>query len=153
MSTPAMSLPLLGLAEELSAVAVPLQDPNTEISLRPLLNRLVDAIVDVTQGRAVLSCPDLPAPSLPPSEPPSAERTVDRAACSALAVSCQRLASLLAPQEGQVLASSVARCLRTLGEGLQRLVQDVPDQPPEVARQRFRRAVRRASAQLDEAAP
>lgn len=146
-STP---LPLLGLAEELSALDAPVGDRHLELLVRHLLDRVADALVDLTQGRTDLSRPDLPAPS----HVPTGEQPLDRVACSAVAARCRRAAGLVAQWGQQVagdsrpLAERVVTSLQLLADGLQRLVQDVPDEPPAAARQRLQRTVRRAAATL-----
>lgn len=170
------TLPLLGLADELSASEASLGDEVAEELLRHLLDRVVDGIVDVTQGRHTLSRPDPPSPDVPrPSDavspstgPPvgrvsasrmagvSASRmagAADRGECSALAARCHRAAALLRGCDDQTLASHIVVCLETTGSALQRLVQDRTDEPPGVARQRLLRTLRAAAAVLDEAAP
>lgn len=151
------SLPLLGLAEELSGVETIVGDPATEDFLRRLLDRVVDAVVDVAQGRSTLSRahpPPVP-PSVPAQERPAASDAVDRAACSALAARCHHLAARLGRHPDQQLAAPVAACLTTVAGALQRLVQDLHDprvSAPE-ARQQLRRTLGRAAAMLDALAP
>ncbi|HLS44317.1 MAG TPA: hypothetical protein VK045_02675 [Ornithinicoccus sp.] len=162
------TLPLLGLADELSASEAPLGDEVAEGLLRHLLDRVVDGIVDVTQGRHTLSRPDAPSPDVPrpsdaasPSTQPPVGRAsasrmtgvADRGECSALAARCHRAAALLRRCDDQTLASHIVVCLETTGSALQRLVQDRSDEPPGVARQRLLRTLRAAAAVLDEAAP
>lgn len=164
MSASPALLPLLGLAEELSAAEPHLHDPTAEALLRHLLDRIVDTLVDVAQGHdrptRATSLPDLDDPGL-------ADITAaDAASCSALAGRCHRAAARLEglggmdgvdgpEQEGlvQPLAVRVAQCLRLLAGGLQELVQDLPREDPPVMRQRFLRALRRAITHLDGAAP
>lgn len=154
MSGNPMSLPLLGLAEELSASEVPVGDPTTEALVRGLLDRVTDAIVDVTLGRATLTGPTPPAVHV--AAPPTAGADhLDPASCSALAVRCHRAAALLHEQPEVPLAASVAECLTTVADGLQRWTQDVRDArvPRPEARQHLRRTLRRAAAVLDAGAP
>lgn len=154
MSGTPSSLPLLGLAEELSASEAPVGDPVTEERLRSLLDHAVDAIVDVSLGRAELSRPHPPdaggsdAPAPAPSQ-------ADLAACSALAARCHRAAALLAEVEDQRLAESVGVCLTVIADGLQRLAQDVRDDrvPQTQSRQQLRRTLRRAATLLGASAP
>lgn len=156
MSGTSTPLPLLGLAEELSTLDARLGDPAVELMVRHLLDRLADAIVDVTQGRTSLSRPDLPLqPGARPSadQVPSGDQVVDRIAASALAARCARAARLVAHWdethgEDQTLAKRVGASLDLLAGGLQRLVQDVPDEVPTMARQRLQRTLRRAVAAL-----
>lgn len=150
MSGTSTPLPLLGLAEELSTLDAPLGDRSLELQVRHLLDRVADAVVDLTQGRTDLSRPDLPAPSAAPL----GEQPLDRVACSALAARCRRASGVVtqwahqAPVDTQPLADRVATSLDLLTGGLQRLVQDVVDEPPAAARQRLQRTLRRASAAL-----
>lgn len=151
MSGTSTPLPLLGLAEELSTLDARLGDPAVELMVRHLLDRLADAIVDVTQGRTSFSRPDLPVPAgaLPSGDQvPSGGQTVDRLACSALAARCARASRVMAHWPDQALAGPVAASLDLLAGGLQRLVQDVPDEAATVARQRLQRTLRRAVAVL-----
>lgn len=155
MSTSPAPLRLLGLAEELSAAEAHLHDPAAEALLRHLLDRIVDALVDLTQGH------ERPT-RIPPSPDlrdlgPADITTADAASCSALAGRCHRAASQV--EAGEVLdgpepplAARVARCLRLLASGLQELVQDLPHEEAPVMRQRFLRSLRRALAHLDGAA-
>ncbi|USQ75269.1 hypothetical protein [Ornithinimicrobium cryptoxanthini] len=150
MSGTSTPLPLLGLAEELSTLDAPLGDRSLELLVRHLLDRVADAIVDLTQGRTDLSRPDLPAPP----HVPTGELPLDRVACSALAARCRRAAGVVAqwgqqaPVDTQPLADRVGTSLDLLAAGLQRLVQDVADESPAAARQRLQRTVRRAVAAL-----
>lgn len=151
MSVSPSPLVLLGVAEELSAAEAHLGDPATEARLRHLLDRIVDAVVDVTQGRDAPSRSaaqqDVPAPA------PADLGGADAASCSALAARCHRAAAHLDDVGAQPLAARVARCLRHLAGGLQDLVQDLPHEQVPVMRQRFLRSLRRATALLDGAAP
>ncbi|MCK0111382.1 hypothetical protein MWU75_04435 [Ornithinimicrobium sp. F0845] len=154
MSGNPSSLPLLGLAEELSACEVPVGDPVTEDALRAILDRVVDAVVDVSLGRSTLSRPHPPGAGVAPgSTAPTAQ--LDPVACSALAARCHRAAALLTEVEDQRLAGVVASCLTTIADGLQRLTQDASDARvhPPAAQQRLRRSLVRAGALLDAAAP
>jgi len=154
MSGNLSSLPLLGLAEELSGGGAPVGDPVTQERVRVLLDRVVDAIVDLSLGRVTLTRP------VPP-RPPDADLPVeggdhlDPAACSALAARCHRAAALVGAQPDQPLAAAVAACLSALADGLQRLTQDVNDPrvPLPEARQQLRRSLSRAGALLDSATP
>ncbi|USQ78702.1 hypothetical protein NF556_13830 [Ornithinimicrobium faecis] len=155
MSAPPSPLALLGVAEELSTAGAHLGDPATEAQLRHLLDRVVDAVVDVTQGRDAPSR-NLPVPDPPPdgalpapATGPADLGTADAASCSALASRCHRAAAHLDAVGSQPLAEQVARCLRQLANGLQDLVQDLPHEQPPVMRQRFLRSLRRATALLD----
>lgn len=161
--TPSL-LPLLGLAEELSASETPVGDPVTDEQVRRLLDHVVDAIVDVTLGRAELSRPHpweeggpgVPAPSAADITADIATHTAtDVAACSALAARCHRAASILADVEDQRLAESVGACLTVIANGLQRLAQDVRDNrvPQTQTRQQLRRTLRRAATLLGATAP
>lgn len=151
MSGTSTPLPLLGLAEELSTLEAPLGDRSLELVVRHLLDREADAIVDLTQGRTDLSRRDLPAPS----QAPPGEQPLDKVACSAVAARCRRAARLVAqwgrgaPAQTLPLADRVVTSLDLLAAGLQRLAQDVVDEPPAAARQRLQRTVRRAVAALD----
>lgn len=151
MSVSSSPLALLGLADELSAAEAHLGDAVTETQLRHLLDQVVDAIVDVTQGREIpsrfLTPPDPPAPG------PSDLMAADPAACSALASRCHRAAAHLDSLSGQPLAARAAHCLRQLAGGLQELVQGLPHDPAPVLRQRFLRSLRRATALLEGSAP
>ena len=150
MSGTSTPLPLLGLAEELSTLDAPLGDRSLELQVRHLLDRVADAVVDLAQGRTDLSRPDLSAPSAAPQ----GGQPLDRVACSALAARCRRASGLVtrwghqAPVGTQPLADRVVTSLDLLGCGLQRLVQDVVDEPPAAARQRLQRTLRRAVAAL-----
>ncbi|WP_109474240.1 hypothetical protein [Ornithinimicrobium cavernae] len=146
-------LHLLGLAEELSSAPVHLGDPAAESLLCHLLDRVLDAVVDVTQGRGTLSRPGLARAPEAPSGRPADLGSADLASCSALAAQCHRLAAHLGECRDLPLAREVEVSLRTIGDGLQRLVQDLPATNPSAARQRFLRALRGASARLDAAAP
>ncbi|WP_114905418.1 hypothetical protein [Ornithinimicrobium murale] len=151
MSATRSPLVLLGTAEELSAADVHLADPAAETLLRHLLDRLVDSIVDVTQGH------ERPSRTPPPPDVralgPADLAAADRASCSALAALCQRAATQLSSLPDQPLAVRVAHGLRLLSRGLQGLVQDLPHEPTPVVRQRLLRVLRRAVAVLDGAAP
>lgn len=148
---------LLGLAEQLSAPEVALGDPADEAALCALLDRCTDALVDVAQGRQTLSRPAVGHQGAPTARREPRRRhhggVVDAGSCSALAALCHRGAHLLTLRSDHTLGAHVAECLQTVAESLQRLVQDLPDQGPVVARQRLRRGLRRAAAQLDRAAP
>lgn len=170
MSTPT-ALRLLGLAEQLSVLEVSLGDPADDALLRELLDRCADAIVDVAQGRKTLSRPaPSPMSTTPngagetttpsgageaprPDSARSSREVIDAVSCSALAARCHHAAHLLGEHPDQVLARPVAESLRSVADSLQRLVQDLPDQAPSVARQRLLRGLRRGAALLDLAAP
>jgi hypothetical protein len=155
MPRPSTPLPLLGLADELSATEPTIGDPAAEAQLRHLLDRLVDALVDVAQGRTALSRPELPGQEVQdlPGTRRASAGSPDRAACSALASRCHRAAVLLSRHDDQRLAGHLVACLDILSSGLQRLVQESPTEVPAEARQRLRRALRQAGAVLDDAAP
>lgn len=157
MSTPD-DLRLLGLAEQLGAPEVSLGDPRDEALLSRLLDQCTDALVDVVQGRQSLSRPAPAQPEAPPGMEGQRPCTdggtqIDGASCSALAVLCHRAARLLASRPDQSVAAPLADCLRTVADSLQRVVQDLPEQQAPATRQRLRRGLRRAGAQLDRAAP
>lgn len=170
MSTSPAALPLLGLAEELSAAEAHVHDPAAEALLRHLLDRIVDTLVDVAQGHDRST--RTPRPPDLGGLGPADIRSADAASCSSLAGSCHRAAALLervgAPdrsaggdrvdgpeQQSRALplAVRVSQCLRLLAGALQELVQDLPREDAPVMRQRFLRALRRATAHLDGAAP
>lgn len=147
-------LVLLGLAEELSAAQVCLGDATAEALVHHHLDRVLDAVVDITQGRHQFSRV-LPAPEVT-QVPPADLSSADPASCSALAARCQELAARLEQAEAaQVsdLAGLVSTSLRHLAAALQDLVQDLPQEAQPVVRQRLLRAVRGATALLAPTAP
>lgn len=154
MSPVSGSLTLLGLAEALSAEQVCLGDGVAEALVHHLLDRFLDAVVDITQGREQFSRV-LPPPEMTPLAPADLS-AADPGSCSALAARCQHLATRLEHAdvvEVSELVGPVSTSLRRLAVALQDLVQDLPHEAHPVIRQRLLRSVRGATALLAPAEP
>lgn len=144
------SLALLGLAEELSGAQVSLGDEAAEALVHHHLDRVLDAVVDLSQGREHLSRV-LPPPEV--TAGPADLASADLASCSALAAQCQQLAARLDQGGADELARLVSQSLRHLAAALQDVVQGLPHEAQPVVRQRLLRSVRGATAMLAPAAP
>ncbi len=143
---------LLGLAEELSSATAHLNDPEIEALVHQVLDGVVDGMVDIARHRTTFSRAEPARAGATGRPPPGDLAAADRASCTALAAQCHRLAAHLTGLD-RPLAPAVAQALRVTAEGLQQLVQDLPQGQRPAVRQRLLRALRRAGSALQPIAP